>query len=101
MHSFLLSDNLDTLLGMRLAGVEGKFVKDKNDIISEIDRCMKDDDIGIVMITVGVFKLAEDEIMEFKMNSSDTLIVEIPSPNDQHSPDFITKYIKESIGIKF
>lgn len=101
MRSFLLSDNLDTLLGMRLAGVEGKIVKDKDQVFSEISRCMEDADIGIVMITVGVLKMAEEEVMALKMKCKDTLIVEIPTPKDQHAPDFITKYIRDSIGVKF
>ena len=101
MRSFLLSDNLDTLLGMRLAGVEGKMVKDKDEVVTEISRCIDHAEIGIVMITVGVLKMAEVEVMELKMKCKETLIVEIPTPKDQHAPDFITKYIRDSIGVKF
>jgi hypothetical protein len=38
--------------------------------------------------------------MKRKLISRETLIVEIPSPGESIQSDFITKYIRESIGLK-
>lgn len=101
MKSFLISDNIDTLVGMRLSGVHGIVCNSREEIISTIEEKIKDDEIGIIIVTDKVKKLAEDEIMEYKLKLDKTLIVEIPSIGSKYKKDYITKYIRESIGVKF
>ena len=45
--------------------------------------------------------LAREEIMEKKLLSVETLIIEIPSMGEKLEENYITRYIRESIGIKF
>lgn len=101
MKSYLISDNRDTHLGMRLAGITGVIVHSKEEVLRELDKAINDKEIGIIMVTEKILKKAEDEIMELKLKKSLPLITTIP---DRHSSlydrDFITKYIKESVGIK-
>ncbi|MTI66099.1 MAG: ATP synthase subunit F [Firmicutes bacterium] len=101
MKSFLISDNRDTLLGMRLAGIKGVIVHEKRDILNEINKALNDSDIGIIIITEKILNKAEEEIMDLKLKKSNQIIVTIPDRHGfKYDSGFITKYISESVGIK-
>lgn len=100
MKSYLISDNEDTLQGMRLAGVAGEIMTDNELIIKKIDLLIKDPEIGIIILTHGIKVKITEEVMERKLASRETLIVEIPGPKESIQKDFITQYIRESIGLK-
>jgi len=51
MKIFLLSDNTHTLTGMRLSGVEGIVVHEREEILKELVKVKKKRDIGILIIT--------------------------------------------------
>ena len=51
MKMFLISDNVDTYTGMRLAGVEGVVVHEREELKRELDRVRADREIGIVLLT--------------------------------------------------
>jgi len=101
MKSYLISDNKETLIGMRLTGISGSLLTKSSDIIKKIDALIADPMIGIIMITGGVMKAAEDEIMERKLVESETLIIQIPGTTDSADEDRMARYIRESIGLKF
>jgi V/A-type H+-transporting ATPase subunit F len=101
MRSYLLTENKDILVGMRLAGIRGQLVHTPEDLLSCIKEKMLDRDTGILMISSGVVDLAREEVMEAKLRSKETLIIEIPSKADELDDDYITRYIRESIGVKF
>ena len=72
MKMYLISDNVDTWTGMRLAGVEGCVVHGKDELQKELD----------------------------KLNRI-PLFVEIPDRHGTgRKPDFITSYVNEAIGLK-
>lgn len=101
MKVFILSDNTHTLTGMRLSGVEGVVVHEKEDILKELAKVKEKRDIGILLITELLAERVQLELNEMKLSRSLPIIVEIP---DRHGtkqpPDFLTKYIRESIGLK-
>ena len=101
MQSFLISDNAETLIGMRLAGISGEQMDDREAIIKKIDELIKNPQVGIIMITEGIMKKAENEIMERKLREAETLIVRIPDTMEEADDDRIAKYIRDSIGLKF
>ena len=51
MRSFLISDNVDTATGMRLSGIEGVVVHEKEELTEAIANAAKDKDIGVIFIT--------------------------------------------------
>ena len=51
MRMFLISDNVDTLTGMRLAGIEGVVVHEKQEIKQALDEVLSQKDIGIILMT--------------------------------------------------
>ncbi|MDR1766422.1 MAG: V-type ATP synthase subunit F [Lachnospiraceae bacterium] len=100
MKMFLISDNVDTQTGMRLAGVEGVVVHARQELKSAIAKAALDKDIGIVLLTEKFGRQFPDVVNEAKMSKA-PLFVEIP---DRHgtgrSPNFITDYVDEAIGLK-
>jgi len=101
MKFFLISDNIDTQMGLRLSGIDGVVAHDEQQIKNALENALKDSEIGIILITEKLSALAADFIYEIKMNHSVPLIVEIP---DRHgagrTKDAITSYIKNAIGLK-
>ena len=101
MKVFLISDNTHTLTGMRLSGVDGVVVHEREEILKELEQVKEDRDIGILLITELLVERVQLEINEMKLSSNLPIIIEIP---DRHGtrrpPDFLTRYIRESIGLK-
>lgn len=101
MKMYLISDNVDTYTGMRLAGVEGAVVHEKQELKEAIDKVLADKEIGILLLTEKFGRDFPDVIDEVKLNYKLPLVVEVP---DRHGtgrkPDFITSYVNEAIGIK-
>ena len=101
MKMYLISDNVDTHIGMRLAGVEGVVVHQQEEFVDALQRAVADPEIGVLLITMKLSALAPALVDDIKLNCTRPLIVEIP---DRHGmgkdSDFITKYVREAIGIK-
>ena len=101
MKFFLLSDNVDTLVGMRLVGIEGVVIHEQPKLIEKLSEVMKDKSIGVVLITTLLVNLCPEVISELKLSQSETLIVEIP---DRHGGsnigESINSYVSQAIGIK-
>lgn len=98
---FLISDNIDTYTGMRLAGVDGVVVHDKQVLSDKLNQVLADKDLGILLITEKLSQEFPEVINDIKLNRKLPLVVEIP---DRHGtgrrPDFITAYVNEAIGLK-
>lgn len=101
MKFYLISDNVDTLMGMRLSGIEGVVVHTEEDVKKELNEVMQRSDVAVVLMTATLVSLCSDIVMDYKMNRRQPLIVEIP---DRHgngrTSDSITKYVHDAIGIK-
>ena len=101
MKMYLISDNIDTWTGMRLAGVDGAVVHERDELKRELDKVLADKSIGIILLTEKFGREFQEIIDNVKLERKLPLIVEIP---DRHGtgrkPDFITSYVNEAIGLK-
>lgn len=102
MKIFCISDNIDTNIGLRLAGVDGVVVHERQEVLEAIAEARKDKDLGILLITRKLAELVPDVIDELKLSVSLPLIVEIPDRHLKRNEDndYITRYVRDSIGIK-
>ena len=48
---YLISDNVDTLTGLRLAGVDGVVVHERNELREELENAMNDKEVGVILLT--------------------------------------------------
>ena len=101
MKMFLISDNIDTQTGMRLAGVDCVVVHEREELRQALEKALADKEIGILLLTEKFGREFPEIVDDVKLNHRVPLIVEIP---DRHGtgrkPDFITSYVNEAIGLK-
>ena len=101
MKMFLISDNVDTLTGMRLAVVEGCIVHERAELRKALEDAIANKENGIILLTEKFGREFPDIIDDVRLNRRLPLLIEIP---DRHGtgrkPDFITSYVSEAIGIK-
>ena len=101
MKFFLISDNVDTKMGMRFAGVEGVVVHEEDEVRRVLKNAMNRDDIAVILMTEHLVSLCPDLVYDLKLNRKQPLIVEIP---DRHgngrTKDSITQYVRDAIGLK-
>ena len=100
MKMYLLSDNVDTLIGMRMSGVDGIVLHEEQAVRSKLEELLQNDEIAVILITSALVNLIKETVYDLKLNRKKPLIIEIP---DRHgngrSKDSISKYVKESIGL--
>ena len=100
MRFLLLSDNIDTKMGMRLAGVEGIVVHEREEVISALKQAIKQKDVAVILITAKAVRTCPNVVAKYKMEQHNVLIVEIP---DRHGGDSINEmmdqYVKDAIGV--
>ncbi len=101
MRFFLISDNVDTEVGMRLVGIEGVVVHEKDEFLNALEKALEDPQIAIILVTSKLVELAPQVISELKLTQPRQLIVEIP---DRHASteigEAIDRYVSEAIGVK-
>ena len=98
---YLISDNVDTLTGMRLAGVDGIVVHEREELRTAIEDAMNDKAVGVILLTEKFGREFPDLIDEIKLERTMPLLIESP---DRHGTGrkkyFITSYVNEAIGLK-
>lgn len=101
MKMYLISDNIDTQIGMRLVGIDGCVAHDGETIINETKKAIEDSDLGILIYTEKAAAMVKDYLNNLKLTLHTPLIIEIP---DRHgSRDIagsINSLVQESIGLK-
>ena len=101
MRLYLSSDNVDTRVGRRLAGIEGIVVHEADEVRKALTDAMEMEDVAVVLITERLLTLCPEMVYDLKLNRRRPLIVEIP---DRHgngrTRDSITRYVREAIGVK-
>ena len=101
MRFYLISDNVDTQMGMRLAGIDGVVVHEPAEVKNALMEVMDDKEVAVVLLTEKLVDLCSELVYDLKLNRRSPLIVEIP---DRHATSNITenisKYIESAIGLK-
>ena len=101
MQLYVISDNHDTLLGLRLAGIDGIVAHTQDEVRRALLSAIDNPDVGIVLMTEKLVALSPDLVYDLKLNRQRPLIVEIP---DRHGSgrgsEPISRYIRDAIGVK-
>lgn len=101
MKFYVISDNIDTNMGMRLAGMEGVVLHERDQVLEKLRELMQDPEIGAILITEKLMGQCFDVVQQYKLNYKRPLIAEIP---DRHGSDHIAstleRYVSEAVGIK-
>lgn len=101
MQFFLISDNVDTEMGMRLAGIRGVVVHEEQEVKDALADAAADKDIAVILMTEKLVRLCRETVFDMKLNMKSPLIVEIP---DRHATSDISStisgYVEDAIGLK-
>lgn len=101
MQFYLISDNIDTQMGMRLAGIEGVVVHEPDEVKIELEKALENKNIAVILMTDKLVKLCSELVYDVKLKRKSPLIVEIP---DRHGTSDIStaidKYVSDAIGLK-
>lgn len=101
MKAYLISDNRDTIVGMRFAGISGCIVSSKKEAEDALLQAAADKENAILFVTEKAAAFAPDVIRQLRKASELPLVVEIP---DRHGTmrdeNYLTKYVQEAIGVK-
>ena len=101
MRFYLISDNVDTAMGMRLAGIDGVVVHEDSEVRDALKKAMDYEDVAVILMPERLVSLCPDLVYNLKLNRRQPLIVEIP---DRHgsgrAKDSITRYVRDAIGVK-
>ena len=62
MKFYLISDNIDTQMGMRLAGIEGTVAHSAQEVEAALDRAFADESIAAVLMTEKLVKLCGEKV---------------------------------------
>ena len=101
MKMYLLSDNIDTQRGMRLAGVDGVVVHTYDEVKQALDSVLANQEIGILLVAEKLSAQFPELLRDMKLTNQTPLIVDIP---DRHGSDTLSaailEYVREAVGIK-
>ena len=67
MKMYLISDNVDTYTGMRLAGVDGVVVHEREELRQALEDVLSDKNVGIVLLTEKFGREFPDIIDTFRL----------------------------------
>lgn len=100
MRAFLVSDNHDTLVALRLAGIKGVMAHGPEEIESSVREALLSSDIGILVLTEKAAAVIPELVREIRESRTLPLLVEVP---DRHGSgrgkDFLTSYVRNAIGV--
>ena len=101
MKMYLISDNIDTQIGMRLAGVDGVVVHDAEALRAACGAAMEDSENGILMFTENAADIDREYVNNLKVTMHMPIIIEIPDRHGSHDiAGSINSLVQESIGLK-
>lgn len=101
MKLFAISDNIDTITGLRLSGIKGIVAHEREEILEALDDLVMDKEMGIILMTELLAEKIPEELKKIRLDSTMPIITVIPDRHgERRRPDYITNYIKESIGLK-
>lgn len=101
MKAYLISDNHDTLVGMRLAGVDGVVVHGREATAAAVEAALDKKDIAVLVVTEKAAALIPEIVQSRREHGELPILVEIPDRHgSRRGADFLTKYVREAIGVK-
>ena len=74
MKIYCITENSDLEVGLKLAGCEGITIQQDDNIEEKIEKVLQNKNIGILVISKGIYEKAQDMINNIKLNKRFPLI---------------------------
>lgn len=99
MKFFLITDDADTCVGMRLAGVESQLVHDADRAREALEQAAKEENIAVLLYTAKIKEYCAERITQLSAGNR-PILVEIPdSSNVGKTGGALGDYIRATIGV--
>jgi ATP synthase (F/14-kDa) subunit. len=101
MKYFVLSDNTDTLTGLRLVGIKGVAARSRGEAEEALKKALDDPETGVLLITDKLADQLKEEVQTIKNTRRLPILVEIPTRGGNMKNTIeLLNFAKESVGIK-
>lgn len=77
MKMFCMSDQIDTVVGMKLTGMDAVIVQEREEIEAQIKQVLENKTIGVLIITEKIYEIAQQQFDEIKETHKIPLLVKI------------------------
>lgn len=98
MTARVIADTRDTMIGLRLAGIEGIVARSEEQIKSAYEEYSCDENIALIIITEQIYSQCESYFNEKKALKKPLLTV-IPGCKSEGPANAIAKALEEAIGV--
>jgi V/A-type H+-transporting ATPase subunit F len=100
LRFFVIGDE-DTVLGFRLAGVEGETVKTPEEARDSLDRAFQRPGIGVIIMTERTAESIRPQVDQLVYKSELPLIIEIPDlAGPMEGRKTVKEMIRQAVGIQ-
>ncbi len=100
MKFFLLTKNIQSYIGFRLAGIDGEVIENEATFLKRLSKACSDASIGAILVTDELVSENKEQFLKIKAQSNKP-IIEIPACNSEYSvKESIDGYINNVIGIE-
>ena len=93
--------NEDATLGFALVGVDGRTVRDADELRLALDEALGDPSVGLLLVTRDVAGWARERIDALKISSLTPLVVEIPGrggPGEEATS--LHEFVQRAVGVR-
>ena len=74
MKIYCITENNDLEVGLKLAGCEGITLQENDNLEEKIDEVVKNKEIGILVVSKGIYNKATEKIDDIRINRKMPLI---------------------------
>lgn len=75
MKMYGISQDIDTAVGLRLTGIQTTVANEKEEVDTQIDKVLQDENIGILIVTETIYEMAKTKLEKIRQNRKLPLIV--------------------------
>lgn len=99
MKFFVIGDE-DTVMGFRLAGVEGEIVRTPEEAQNSLDRAFRTEGVGVILMTERTAQSVREELDRIAGKAELPLIVEIPDGRGpMEGRRTVKEMIRQAVGV--
>ena len=74
MKIFCIADTAEVEIGLKLAGCDGVYVVDKQEVDKKIDEVLENKEIGVLILTKKIYELSKERIDYIRLNKRFPLV---------------------------
>ena len=100
MRLYLVCDDDDTEVGLRLAGVEGTRVRSAEEARETILALAEDGGVGVVLVNRSLMRRLGDFPAGFRAKHTLPVLTEIPDTSGLPAGNSVARYVREAVGIR-